>query len=54
MAVILNDGIMFHKGFGIDDSISANICACIDQDMVHHDGSFSNLSMGGNIVGRGT
>ena len=49
MAVIFNDGIMFHKGFGIDDAIPANTRACIDQRMVHDDGSFSNLGMRGDI-----
>ena len=47
VTVIFYDGIMFYKGFVIDDAISANPRPDIDQGMVHDDGSLSDPGMGG-------
>ena len=49
VTVIFNDGIMFYKGFSIDDAILANFCACIDQGMMHDDGALGNLGMRGDV-----
>ena len=50
MTVILDNGIVFHKGFGVDDAVSAHPRSGIDQRMVHDDGSIGNLGMWGDIA----
>ena len=49
MTVIFDNGVVFHKGFVIDDAVSAHLCAGIDQNMMHDDGSIGNLGTGGDI-----
>jgi hypothetical protein len=46
MAVIFDNSVVFHKGFGVDDSVSAHTCASIDQCM-------GNLGMMGYYMPRG-
>ena len=48
MTVIFDNGVVFHKGFGVDDAVSAHPCASIDQRMMHNDSSIGNLGMRGD------
>ena len=45
MTVILDNGVVFHEGFGVDDAVSAHPRSGIDQRLVHDDGSIGNLGM---------
>ena len=49
MAVIFDNGVVLHKGFGVDDAVSAHLCSGIDLRMVHDDGSIGYLGMRGDI-----
>jgi hypothetical protein len=45
MTVILDNGIVFHEGFGVDDAVSAHPRSGIDQRMVHDDHRCGQLGL---------